>query len=342
MRKILYAIVGTAMLWPAYAGAEIEEMEIRLPSPNNPNYLEAVFYNHFIEKVDELSDGKITITPYWNSALGPTREIFETTSLGLNELATGSYSNIAHITTVMEPFQLPFLFSSWSQIVAAHSDQELRENYINPELEKVNLRLIFTFPYTPRQLYTTDSVQVERLEDMDGLQIRVAGSPFEAAMIQAFGARAVKIGWGETLDSMRTGLVDGLGVPADVGYTAKLWDTIKYIGILNTIGYGQGGFVNLQWWEGLDPEVQEVLLEAGRSAEAHWAEHSIDVMNQNVAKGIEEGLVVYGFQPEERERFEEAARATWSQFPELAPPEVIEMILEAAGPDDGRGFRIEY
>jgi TRAP-type C4-dicarboxylate transport system substrate-binding protein len=318
-----------------------QKIEIKLPIATNTNFPEGVFYQRFIEKVKTKSGDKIIITPYWNAQLGREKEIYEAVSGGLYKMTSGAYANISHITTAFEVLHLPFLFSCIDQNMKALFSPAVKDQLINPELSKRNLKWIFSLPFSPRQLFTTN-FKVEKPSDLADKKMRCAGSPFECSMQNAFGAKAVSIPWSETIQSLNTGMIDGFAVPADAAWSAKLYNQIKYVGILNCMGHGHTGFVNLKWWESQPQEFRDIIMAAAGECENEWEEYYIDVVNEKVAKAIEKGVTYYGYSKEAHQEFVKLGKSVWQKFTDVAPPEKIQFIQDHMGPDTGRGFGVKF
>jgi TRAP-type C4-dicarboxylate transport system substrate-binding protein len=65
---------------------------------------------------------------------------------------------------------------------------------------------------------------------MDGLKIRVVGSPLFIDTFRAFGANPVSINWSETLTALQQGTVDGQENPvSSIVIPYKLWEINKHI-----------------------------------------------------------------------------------------------------------------
>lgn len=312
----------------------------KLASSTNPKYVEGQFFEHFIQLVDEFSNGDIKITPYWNSSLGSGKEVYEQCQQGYLEIATGSYANISTLTTAFEVLQLPYIFESAEQSFNAHFSPTVRAK-INEQLASKKLHWFMSVPLTPRQILSTN-FKAQEMSDMRGKKFRTSRSQLEIAMVNAFGAKAVTIAWTEAIDSMRTGMIDGMTVPADMPYVANLHDTIKYVGMVNAMSVGHIGLVNTQWWTTLPYDAKAVVLKAAAETEKWYRPMLIDYINNGIKEGQKRGVTYYGYTDAQRQDFIEAGQSIWSEFEDICPPDVIKVIQDEMGPAGDPTWGLEF
>ena len=178
---------------------------------------------------------------------------------------------------------------------------------------------------------------------MKGLKWRTSRSPLEIAMIDGFGAQAMSIDWMEAIDSMRTGMVQGVTVVANVPYMVKLHDLLKYVGIINCESFGHIGLVSEKKWNSWPKEVQDVLVKAADEAEDWHSARYYDHVNAEIKKGQEMGVTYYGYTDEQREVFMKLGREIWKEYEETTcPPDLVELIREEAGPAGDPSWGLVY
>jgi len=136
---------------------------------------------------------------------------------------------------------------------------------------------------------------VRKPEDLDGLKIRVVGSPIFIDTFRAMGANPLSVNWSETLTALQQGTVDGQENPvASIIIPYKLWEFNKNITLwhyaIDPLILG----VSKQTWESFDPNDREIVVKAAREAMA-WnkkearkgLEGSTEAIDMLKSKGME-------------------------------------------------------
>ena len=300
----------------------------------------SMHYKKFAESVEKLSNGKIKIDIYWSQQLGSEREIFEQAQQGLVDIAAGSFSNLSSITTVFEALQLPYLFESRDQYLRALSSPVLSAKF-NEELEKKGLVLLFLTSAPARQLYSAKK-KIVKPEDMAGMKWRISRSPMEEAMIKSFGANPISMGMMECLDGLRTGMVGGLSIPSVNAYPMKMWDSVKYIGMLNAEAMVFGGVMSKDLYDDLPAELKNVLSKARKQSTDFYSKFELDNVNELNRKSAQKGIEFYNLPYFSRIDFRARAMQTWRQFEKIAPADLIELILKEAGPVGDTTWGMEW
>lgn len=137
----------------------------------------------FAERVEELSDGQITVQIYPNSTLGGDRDMAEGMQMGTVDIAliAGVLSNFDDSISILE---IPYLFRSeeeFETIIYGDIGQEIADHV----RESSGIRILNWWQRGPRLI--TSSKPINSVDDMKGLKIRI---PEINAMEQVFSAWA--------------------------------------------------------------------------------------------------------------------------------------------------------
>ena len=120
----------------------------------------------FGRELESLTDGRIEVEVYPNSALGNEREVVELAIIGAVELASPSNAPVATFVPELMVFELPYLFRDRAHM-AAVLDGPVGRSFIEP-LRQRGLRLLGYFDLGHRHLMTRDRI-VESIQDMENL-----------------------------------------------------------------------------------------------------------------------------------------------------------------------------
>jgi TRAP-type C4-dicarboxylate transport system substrate-binding protein len=132
----------------------------------------------------------------------------------------------------------------------------------NAALEPLGVRLIEIHPY-PAQVYFCRE-PVTGLADLAGRKIRTRG-PSDADFVSAFGGEPVSIAFPEVYTALAQGVID-CGITGTGTGNASSWNEVSTHMYTLPLAWGISGyFVNLDWWNSLEPDVRAFL-------EANFAE----------------------------------------------------------------------
>lgn len=153
----------------------------------------------------------------------------------------------------------------------------------NKELEKIGVKLVATYPF-PAQVFFCRK-PVAGLADLKGLRIRTNG-PSASDAIGYLGGQPAAIAFGEVYTALERGTVDCAITGTGSGNSVKWYEVTSHLYTLTTAFSTSGYFVNLAWWNKLDPAVRGFLeKELAAVEDAQWklgAEVSQDGIDCNI------------------------------------------------------------
>lgn len=171
--------------------------------------------------------------------------------------------------------------------------------------EKAHLKILTYFNFGQSEICSKEPLV--KLEDFKGKRIR-AGGAVEALFVQALGAAPVSIDAGEVYQALQRGTVDGaIGGPSNFD-TRKWYEVAKYATISN-IRPANFHFlvINTNIWNKLSPQLQKVLLDAGRKAQEFNFKAAADEDKLSMEKVRKLGMVFNKISDREQDRMRDAS-----------------------------------
>lgn len=318
---IFFAIILIASLFTGSCGdgkvKDVEEITLTMASflpdiPPGGNWARL-----FIDKVEEISDGKITIQFMGPEAI-PAPDAPAAVQRGTIDLAS-----------CLGPFCDALVPGSNSIGRAEYNPMELRKGkafeYYQTEFEKAGIYYLGASVSSEAQVQTVIYLgrEIDSLDDLVGLKIAATGGS-NKSFIEALGAICVPIDFTDYFTSMERGTVDGynIGIPGiqDFSLTpvtkAMLDEPVSSCGGLM--------LMNLDKWNSLSDAQREVLTKAMIEAEIEGAKMFTETVEQ-VKKDIEAaGVKIIHLSKEDSREFYLAYRnAMWAEdearWPDVAP-----------------------
>ncbi len=216
----------------------------------------------FAQLIDERTKGRIKIQEFNNAVLGGEKDTIEQTQFGVidfNRVSTAQFNNVVPETQV---YGLPFLFRSVSHM------RTVVDGPIGDEIlaafEPKGLVALAYYDSGARSFYTKKPIA--KLADMKGMKIRTPPAFAYQAFVEAAGGNAQTIAFAELVMAMKQGVVDGQENPIGTIYDLKLYETQKYMSILNYTYSSMVHVVNKKSWDKLTPEQQKIVAEESAAA----------------------------------------------------------------------------
>ena len=220
-----------------------------------------VFKNWVNENSDTL---KVKI--YAANELGEERAVYEGIQLG------GGASCVISGTTILNNFNkkigvvdLPFLWKSYDHMHAAF-DGPLGAT-MEKELDGIGLKVVGWLDSWGWRNVVTSKKPVKNAEDLKGLKIRTIQSPIYVAAVNAMGANATPMAFGEVYTGMETGVLDGFEHGSAVIRAMKFYEVSKYITKTEHLISPLVFACSKKEWDGWSDKDKEVVTYAAQLAE---------------------------------------------------------------------------
>jgi len=123
----------------------------------------------------------------------------------------------------------------------------------NKELEKLGIKLVATYPFSGQMLFCRKPIA--SLADLKGLKVRTNG-PSAADLVKALGGQPVSLAFGEVYTALERGTVDCGITGSGSGNSVKWPEVTTHLYTMSLSWSTAGYFVNLAWWNKLDPTVR--------------------------------------------------------------------------------------
>jgi tripartite ATP-independent transporter DctP family solute receptor len=207
MGSILAACGKEATTGTKDGGSKAEEAKytFRLADNQPPDYPTVVGDKKFAELVEERTKGRIKIEVFPSAQLGDEKSVLEQVQLGAIEFTRINSSPLAEFNDQFTALGLPYVFDS----------EEHLWNFLNGEmgtklldgLEQSKMKGLAYYDSGSRSFYSTKPLK--GVKDLKGQKIRVQQSKINIDFMEALGASATPMPYGEVFSALQTGIIDG-------------------------------------------------------------------------------------------------------------------------------------
>ena len=267
----------------------------------------------FIARAEALSNGRIKFEYYPNQQLGKAADQMDIIGGGAAE---SGFIILAYFTS-MEPMfaglDLPFIFDVDVKrhmeigFAAAHHPD------FQAALVKHNLKLLGVDCQGTAGFFS--KAPLKKLEDFNGKKIRSAGG-MVAQAIKALGAAPSSMASSEVYLALQTGVVEGAAIHPESGLTSKWYEVSKYVTMpyISLSGYCMIKAMNLNVWNSLPKDLQDVLLKAGEETEKNELITMPKLEEQSLADLAKLGMDITMVPRQETQRWRDVCKPIWGEW----------------------------
>jgi tripartite ATP-independent transporter DctP family solute receptor len=265
IRRTLVATAAlAAFLAPLAAAAQdIKPRLIRFGYGLNEQSNQGRAVKVFAEAVEKASGGKMKVRAIGAAALGPDTQMQQALIGGAQEMMVGSTATLVGITKEMALWDTPFLVNSGKEADAL-LDGPVGQKVIAKLPEKGLVGLVY-WENGFRNLTNTKR-PVTKLEDLDGIKLRVMQNNVFLESFKTMGANAVPLPFSELFSALETKTVDGQENPFNTILSSKFYEVQKYLSVTNHVYSPWIVLVSKKWWDGLSNDERNVLMNAAKKS----------------------------------------------------------------------------
>ena len=217
----------------------------------------------FADEVEKASGGKMKIRAIGAAALGSDVQMQQALIGGAQEMMVGSTATLVGITKEMAIWDTPFLFNNTKEADAV-LDGPVGQKVMDKLQEKGLVGLVY-WENGFRNL-TNNKRAVTKLEDMEGIKLRVMQNTVFIDSFKTLGANAVPLPFSELFTALETKTVDGQENPFNTILSSKFYEVQKYLTVTNHVYSPWIVLVSKKYWDGLSKDEQKVLLDAAKKS----------------------------------------------------------------------------
>jgi TRAP-type transport system periplasmic protein len=212
----------------------------------------------FADAVEKASGGKMKVRAIGAAALGPDVQMQQALIGGAQEMMVGSTATLVGITKEMALWDTPFL----------EADAVLDGPIGQKVMEKLQEKGLVGLAYWENGFrnLTNTKRPVTKLEDLDGIKLRVMQNNVYLDSFKILGANAVPLPFSELFSALETKAVDGQENPFNTILSSKFYEVQKYLSVTNHVYSPWIVLVSKKWWDGLSKDEQKVLLDAAKTS----------------------------------------------------------------------------
>lgn len=284
----------------------------------------------FSEVFAEKTGGKHKIAMFPNGQLGSEQDTVNEAAIGTLDFSLLAINNITPFAPKTGLLTLPYMIQSLEDAVKL-TRGEVGKELTESTIQDAGIRIV-GWSYTGFRVLTNSKKPVTKLEDLQGLVIRVPKNEIMLATYKAWGINATPMAWSETFTALQQGVVDGQDNPYLTISSMKFNEVQKYVTNIRYLFSLEPLVVSESVFQDLDEDVQTAILEAGEAATLHSEQFLKDTEDRIKKELVEKGMEISDPEGGEAEWIEKATSAVWPAYYEsVGGKERVDAVLKLLG-----------
>ncbi len=322
---------AAALGFAGFAVSSVSAQDIILGHVMDQEHIFHKVSEQFIELLDELSGGTMSVSYHPGGDLGDWTSIVEQVAQGAVQM-TMSW-NHSELDPRWDVSVLGYVANDWESGKEVYGPGSTMNEVYNDIMNDLGMELLGTIPtdFTGFVVRKGVDVPVDFPADAEGFKMRVPGMPMAIERYKATGFSAVPMAFSEVHTALQTGAIDGRAYspPSEV---------LLFKDVLSAYVFTRENFehtfwtANKAWFYGLTAEQQGWVKEAANEA-VTWAWENAESESPKWFEKIEAaGIEVVELTPEQLDAYRSKVVAVeYPYMEEIIGVEVMGAIKQAAG-----------
>ncbi|MFZ5816499.1 MAG: TRAP transporter substrate-binding protein [Bacillota bacterium] len=236
---------------------------LRLAENQAADYPTTIGDLDFAKRVAEKTNGRIKIDVYHGAQLGDEKTVIEQIQLGAIDFARVNVQPLGEFSKKIGVLNLPYLFDSeehlW-KVLNGPIGQEILDSLAGSRM--VGL----TYYDSGARSFYNSKREAKVPADLKGLKIRVQQSNLMVDLVNALGASATPMAYGEVYNGLKSGVIDGAENNWPSYYSTSHYEVAKFITLDYHTRSPEVIIASQALWDKLDAEDRQIILEAAKAS----------------------------------------------------------------------------
>ena len=325
-RTLASALAAATLLVATSSFAQFADRTIKFTNGVNEDHPVGVGVKKMQEVLAAKTGGKLKINAFWGGSAGSDLPATQALRAGTQEMVCTSSSPLVGIVKELGAFDLPFLFANEKEADAVLDGPA--GVYFNKKLEEAGLVNLAYWENGFRNL-TNSKRPVTKVEDFDGVKVRVMQNNIFIDTFKTLGTNAVPMAFGEVFTALETKTIDGQENPFVTIETSKFNEVQKYLSVTRHAYTPFLVLYSKKLWDQLSAQEQAVLREAAREGQKVQRAANRTLNEKSLASLKAKGMQVNEISGPELMRISAKIRPVYEKNVPSIGAEAVNVVLDA-------------
>jgi TRAP-type transport system periplasmic protein len=328
MKRLMLKTLVAAVAVAAFGVAQAQERTLKFALASPEGHPAVAGMKKFKEAVEAKSGGKIKVNLFLNGALGGDQAVVSALKGGTIEMAVMNSGILASEAKELAIFDFPFLFANEKESDAIVDGPVGKKMHALLEAKGIVGLSYWELGY---RHITNSKRAITKVEDIDGLKLRVIPNPINVDWVKALGANPTPLPFPEVYAALEQKAIDGQENPVSVIASNKFWEVQKHITLTNHQYNPQSVIFSKKVWDSLTPAERKIIDESSDEAVKAQREAARGAVAKNLDLLKQNGMTVSQFPPAEVAKLREKMKPVITKYSAaVGEATVNEMMAELA------------
>jgi TRAP-type transport system periplasmic protein len=291
---------GIALATALTTGASAQQYTMKLSLPTINDVVHE-YFKTLKAGVEARAGGKLKLEIYPANQLGQLPAVVEGVALGTIEAGAAANGFWVSLEPRFQVLDAPGLFDDVVHGNKVVNDPAIRARLATFGADK-GVEILAPDIYSPLMLLTHKGVRT--VADFQGQKVRTqGGAPIQVEPFKKLGILPVSLPLGEALPAMQNRTIDGMVAAAAPFVAFKYYDIAKPMTYLPATMFAAPILVNRQFLKTIGPELEKIVREESRKAEALFSDWNVADIKRNEEIWKKNGGELVTLPPEEAKRY---------------------------------------
>lgn len=312
MTAVMFAAAALAGMGTMTAMAD-DPVVLVFSETNSIDSIDGQYAQFFKDKVEELTDGAVTIDIQASGVLGTEADVLDgmismSGTVDIVRFSCYAFSNYGCKESAL--LGLPFVFESSEHFWNFANSDLGQEILAEPQNNGLGVTGLYYLEDGFRSFFFKD--EVAGIEDLKGKKLRVSSDQIMTGMVEGLGASPTVVNFNELYTSLQSGVVDGAEQPIPQ-YESNAFNEVAPYMLLDEHTLATSSVVIADdSLAKLTQEQQDALFEAGKATEEFCRQMSVEEAEKAKASLTEKGVTF--IEVEDKTPYREACADLIGQF----------------------------
>ncbi len=309
-RIFLKTLIASVAL--AAAGVSLaQDKTIKFATQNPKGHPIVLGMERFKDIVESKSGGKIKVNLFPGGTLGSDQANVSAMQGGTLEMVSMNSGILASQVKEFAIFDFPFMFPN-EAIADAVVDGPFGQK-MHARLQDKGLVGLGYYELGFRQI-TNSKRPVNKVEDLEGLKLRVIPNPINVDWVRALGANPTPLPFPEVYSALEQKAIDGQENPLTVINANKFFEVQKHVVISNHQYNPQSVLVSKKFWDGLSADQKKIISDAVAASSKHQREQARGLVASALDNMKKNGMQVTQFSDAELGKLRDKLRPVTAKY----------------------------
>ena len=312
MRKSFFKkVLLVAALGVFATGSAVAAVTGRVGHAMPEDHPQAKAMNKFVELAGKYTNNNVQLKAFHSATLGSDEKMLQAVQSGTQEFYIGTLAPFSARVKEVQVWDLPFLFANTKEVYSVLDGAACKK--ILDKLDPIGVHGLMWTGMGFRNL-SNSKRPVTKLEDINGLKVRVMANPVALETWKTLGANAVPMAFAEVFTALEIKAIDGQENPLVHMYSNKMQEVQKYISLSNHVYTPVALVVSKKFWDGLSDADKAGVQKAADEARL-LQRQLLDEGDKDVIKKFgEAGVKVDAIPPAELTKIQDKVKPVIAKF----------------------------